>query len=62
MLAVVVLFAVLGGGSALWGALALLIAPVGCLVLALRRPVREWTRAGRARRPAGGRREAGSAR
>jgi hypothetical protein len=62
MLAVVVLFAALGGGSALWGALALLVAPVGCLVLALRQPVREWTRPGRAGRPAGGRRETGSAR
>jgi hypothetical protein len=62
MLAVLVLFAALGGGSALWGALALLIAPVGCLVLALRREVRNWTRPRRARRPAGGRREAGSSR
>jgi hypothetical protein len=62
MLTVVVLFAVLGGGAALWGAVALLIAPVGCLVLALRRPVREWTRRDRAGRPAGGRRDAGSAR
>ena len=60
MLAVVVLFAALGGGSALWGALALLIAPVGCLVLALRRPVREWTRRSRASRPPGGRRGTGS--
>jgi len=62
MLTVVVLFAMLGGGAALWGAVALLIAPVGCLVLALRRPVREWTRRDRASRPTGGRREAGSAR
>jgi hypothetical protein len=62
MLAVLVLFAALGGGSAMWGALALLIAPVGCLVLALRREVRNWTRPRRARRPAGGRREAGSSR
>jgi hypothetical protein len=62
MLAVVVLFAVLGGGSALWGALALLIAPMGCLVLALRPPVRTWTRAGPARRPTEGRRDARSAR
>ena len=60
MLAVVVLFAALGGGSAVWGALALLIAPVGCLVLALRQPVREWTRRGRAGRPPGGRRDPGS--
>lgn len=60
MLAVVVLFAALGGGSALWGALALLIAPVGCLILALRRPVREWTRRGGASRPPGGPRDTGS--
>ena len=62
LLAVLVLFAALGGGAALWGALALLIAPVGCLVLALRREVRTWTRPRRARRPAGGRRDAGSSR
>ncbi|MDP9390416.1 MAG: hypothetical protein M3P89_03315 [Actinomycetota bacterium] len=60
MLAVVVLFAVLGGGSALWGALILLIAPAGCLVLALRRPVRTWTGSARADRPAGGRSGPGS--
>ena len=60
LLAVLVLFAALGGGAALWGALALLIAPVGCLVLALRREVRDWTRPRRARRSAGGRRGAGS--
>ena len=60
LLAVLVLFAALGGGSALWGALALLIAPVGCLVLALRRDVRDWTALRRAGRPAGGRRGSGS--
>lgn len=47
LLVVVVLFAVLGGGYALWGAITLLIAPVGCLFLALRRPVRSWTRSSR---------------
>ena len=62
MLAVVVLFAALGGGAALWGAVALLVAPVGCLVLALREPVREWTRRGRAGRPPGERRGTRSAR
>ena len=62
LLAVVVLFAVLGGGAALWGALALLIAPVGCLVLALRRPVRVWTGPERARPATGGRRDAHPAR
>jgi hypothetical protein len=62
LLAVVVLFAALGGGTALWGAVALLLAPVGCLTLALRGSVRAWTGAGRARRPPGGRRDAGPAR
>jgi hypothetical protein len=56
------LFAVLGGGVALWSALALLVGPVGCLVLALRRPVRAWTRPAEQGRPAGGRRTGGSAR
>lgn len=60
MLAVVALFAVLGGGSALWGALGLLLAPAGCLLLALRRSVREWAGPLRADRPAGGRRAPGS--
>ena len=60
LLAVLVLFAALGGGAALWGALALLVAPVGALVLAMRREVREWTRPRRAGRPAGGRRGSAS--
>jgi hypothetical protein len=51
ILGLAVFFALLGGGSALWSALLLLVGPVGCLALSLRRPVREWTRpAGRARR------------
>jgi hypothetical protein len=62
LLVVLVLFAALGGGAAFWGALALLIAPVGCLVLALRREVRDWTRPRPAGRPAGGRRGSASAR
>jgi hypothetical protein len=62
MLALVVLFAALGGGQAMWSAVLLLVGPVGALVLALRRPVREWTRSGAANRPSGGRRRAGSAR
>ncbi len=33
-------------------ALLLLVGPVGCLVLATRRPVRRWTRPARATRPA----------
>ena len=46
----------LGGGEAVWWALLLLVGPIGGLVLALQRPVRQWTgshrvgrRAGRAR-------------
>jgi hypothetical protein len=62
MLALVLLFGALGGGEALWWALLLLVAPVGCLVLALQRPVREWTRPRRASRPAEGARRRTSAR
>jgi peptidoglycan/LPS O-acetylase OafA/YrhL len=57
-----VLFAILGGGTAMWSAVALLIGPVGCLILALRRPVRLWTSPRRAGRSAGGRRGGGSSR
>ena len=62
LLVLVVLFTVLGGGAALWSAVGMLVGPVGCLVLALRRPVRAWTRASGVGRPAGGRRAGGSAR
>jgi peptidoglycan/LPS O-acetylase OafA/YrhL len=53
LLLVAAFFAVLGGGLEVWATLLLLVGPVTCLVLALRRPVREWTRA---RRPQEGRR------
>lgn len=56
------LFAVLGGGTALWSAVGLLVGPVGCLVLAGRRPVRQWTRPAGAVRSPGGRRGGGPAR
>jgi hypothetical protein len=62
VVALVVLFALLGGGQAMWAALLLLVGPLVALVLALRRPVRTWTGAGRARRSPGGRRTGGSAR
>ncbi|RFU22621.1 hypothetical protein D0Z06_05155 [Geodermatophilus marinus] len=46
------LFAALGGGRALPWALLLLVGPLAALVLATRRPVREWTAPRRAtRRP-----------
>ncbi|TFV61289.1 hypothetical protein E4P41_09725 [Geodermatophilus sp. DF01-2] len=51
LLALAGLFGVLGDGRAAGWALLLLAGPVGCLVLAVRRPVREWTRPGRATRP-----------
>ena len=56
LLALVLLMGALGGGAALWQALLLLIGPIGCLALSLRRPVRAWTTPGRTDRPAGGRR------
>jgi hypothetical protein len=51
LIGLVVLFGVLGGGQAMWWAVLLLVGPIGCLTLALRRPIREWTRPGRATRP-----------
>lgn len=59
LLLVALFFAVLGGGSAAGSTLLLLVGPVASLVLALRRPVREWTRT---RRPREGRRAGGNAR
>jgi hypothetical protein len=56
------LFAALGGGQAMWMAVLLCVGPVTCLVLALQRPVREWSGTRRANRSSGGRRTAGSAR
>ena len=51
LLATAVLFGALGLGAVVWQALLLLVGPVGCLVLATRRPVREWARPARATRP-----------
>lgn len=60
LLVIAALFAALGGGQAMWMAVLLCIGPLTCLVLALQRPVREWSGPGRAHRAAGGRRTAGS--
>ena len=49
LLALTLFFATLADTESAWLALVLLVAPLGALVLALRRPVREWTRRGRAR-------------
>jgi hypothetical protein len=62
LLVLVVLFAALGGGLAFWSGVLLLVGPLTALVLALRPPVREWTRPVRANRSPGGRRTGGSAR
>ncbi|MGY1689634.1 hypothetical protein [Geodermatophilus sp. SYSU D01105] len=51
LIGLVVVFGLLGGGSAMWWAVLLLAGPIGCLALTLRRPIREWTRPGRATRP-----------
>ena len=56
LLGLAVLFGILGGGSALWSALLLLVGPVGCLVLTLQRPVRSWRGPDAGTRPGGGRR------
>ena len=61
LLGLVVLFGLLGGGAALWAALLMLVAPVGCLAVVLRRPVRRWCDLrGRTRSPGGGRARASS--
>ena len=52
-------FAVLGGAREVWSASLLLVGPLACLVLAVRRPVRDWTRV---RRSPGGRCSRGSSR
>lgn len=50
------LFGALGGGRAMWSALLLMVGPLVCLVLALRRPVRQWCGRATAGRSPGGRR------
>jgi hypothetical protein len=49
LLALTVFFAALADAEGALMSLVLLVGPLGGLVLALRRPVREWTRRGRAR-------------
>ncbi|MGY1634480.1 hypothetical protein ACI784_22500 [Geodermatophilus sp. SYSU D01186] len=51
LIGLVVLFGVLGAGSAMWWAVLLLVGPIGCLVITLRRPIRQWTRPARATIP-----------
>ncbi|WP_157519557.1 hypothetical protein [Modestobacter sp. Leaf380] len=44
LLGIAVLFGSLGGGRATWWAVLMTVGPIGALVLACQRPVREWTR------------------
>lgn len=62
LLALVLLLGALGTGHDTVLALLLLVGPIGCLALALQRPVREWTTTRGAGRPAGGRRSGVAAR
>jgi hypothetical protein len=62
LLVFVFLLGALGGGGQLWAGVLLLVGPLATLVLALRRPVRDWCGGGRARRSPEGRRGGGSAR
>jgi hypothetical protein len=57
LLGLAAFFALLGGGQAAWWAVLLVVGPLGGLVLALQRPVRDWTRPASRRRL--GRRTAG---
>ena len=61
LILVLVLAALDATGSA-WAAVLLTVGPLGCLVLAPQRSVREWAAAGAARRSAEGRRGGGFAR
>ena len=62
ILVVAFLLGALGAVADMWLALLLAVAPVTCLVLALRAPVRGWCAPRRATRPAGGTRGARRAR
>jgi peptidoglycan/LPS O-acetylase OafA/YrhL len=62
LLVLVFLLGALGAGAETWAGVLLLVGPLAALVLALRRPVREWCGAGRRRRSPEGRRRGGSAR
>jgi hypothetical protein len=59
LLGLAVLFGYLGGGSAFWSAVLLLVGPVGCLAITLQRPVRHWQGRG-ARTPSPEGRRAGA--
>ena len=53
LLVLVFLLGAFGAGGEMWAGVLLLVGPLATLVLASRRPVREWCGAGRARRSRG---------
>jgi hypothetical protein len=62
LLLMALIFGALGVASAMWAAALLAVGPLGCLVLAPRRSVREWSGPAPTRRSAGGRRAAARSR
>lgn len=62
LLVLVFILASLGAGAEAWLAVLMATGPLGCLILATRRPVREWTAPGRTTRSPGGRRSRGGER
>lgn len=56
LLVLVFILGALGATAEMWSAVLLTTGPLGCLVLAVRRPVREWTSPGRPTRSPGKRR------
>ena len=62
LLVLVFILASLGAGAEAWLAVLMATGPLGCLILATRRPVREWTAPGRTTRSPGGRRSRDSGR
>jgi hypothetical protein len=57
LLAFAFVLGALGAVAEMWAAVLLTAGPIGCLVLATRRPVRQWTTPPTATRSAGGRRD-----
>lgn len=60
LVVLVFILAALGATAEMWSAVLLATGPLGCLVLATRRPVREWTSPGRSTRSPGRRRGRGA--
>jgi hypothetical protein len=60
LLVLVFLLGAFGATAEMWSAVLLTTGPLGCLILATRRSVREWTAPGRATRSPGGRRGRGA--